>query len=445
LNNIFWFPLIFFSSFLSRVEIKGNYIFSQNLLEKEVTSRYIGSEVSKNTMESLITELLRFYEDHGLPLAKIYPETLETIEDSSILILKIEEGPIVVVNDIEFYGIRRTRKKTILKLLAPLLQKPFDGKFLRREISNLKEEGAVEIDSIAFIETDYGYTLLLFVSNEAQNSIGGIISATSRYQPVGKITLNANNLWGTLRRLNISWRRISLGEQELNFTYREPWISGHNIFGELTGNYFFKDSLFSKKEASLLLGKRFGSLEYAIGIKKFNHVDFVKGVKDRGESGLFRLSFKKTHPEMETHFDLKGEIISSLSKISFDGGVLWKLTAFSIGPGIHVDRISSQKLNNYDLFPVGGKKTLRGFPDAHFYAIEDYIGRLEFSSIMNLGIFAFTEAAYIKTRAKAEKPIDYGFGVRGYSFLGTVEIAFAFVKGLPLEDGIVTVDVEKSF
>lgn len=433
------------SNSLSKIEIDGSHILSQNLLEEKVTSRYIGQKVSKRSIESLIGDLLHFYEQHGLPLAKIYLKKIETYRDSSTLFLQIDEGPIVVVKDIEFLGLKRTREKVLKGFFASILGKPFDGIYLDKKVTILEKEGAVKIDSFSFKKTEGGYALILFIGEEAKNSFGGVLSTTSRHQPMGEIRLNANNLWGTLRSLKLSWKRVSLRQQELSFTYREPWLFAFKLSGEVNGIYIFRESLYRKEEVSFLLGKRSGSFEYDVGIKRYDDIDFNENYGDKGNLALFRVKFSNTYQDIQVGSSLSADLKRDEFKYTLIGSLLWGLDPFCFGVKTHIDRLSSKHLRRYNLFPIGGAKTLRGFPDGHFLSVTDYIGRIELSSILKSGIFLFTEGAKIKTSVKIEKPIDYGIGVRGNSLIGKIEITFAFVRGLPFEDALVTVDVEKSF
>ncbi len=423
------------------MKIEGPHIIPKSSLEKTV-GKYEGDVFSKANFEKLIQDILNFYQNKGFPLVKVSPTLLEQKGDSITISLSIEEGPLVVIHKTIFKGLRRTKGKVLGKIFTPLLNKPYKGNILKNKIQLIKREG-YRIDSIGFSKGEVGYNLVIHIKGEPQNQLKGVLSAQSGHTPMGEFSLLAENLMGTARKLNIKWVRTSLKEQSLDLLYREPWILGSGIYGELEAYYSFRETLYIREKGGILIGGSLFPVELALGLFLYRRRDLTSGGFEGGVGANLKT---------KTEFSWKGLELGLKSRSEFDRKKSKHILGFALGfipisplrinLNLSYFRLISSAPKQYDLFSLGGPEVLRGFPDGHFLATYAAILGIEISRIANTPIFLFGEVSRLSTLTSYLTPIDFGFGIEGRSLLGPVKILVAFARGRPWREGIVRISMK---
>jgi outer membrane protein assembly factor BamA len=427
---------------LKSVEIVGSSKLSKKYIDP-IIKTYIGTEVTRENLQSLINDILKHYEDNGLPLAKVLPKSLVTVNDSVTLTIQIEDGPFVVVEEIQFKGLKRTKKK-ILTPFFPIKGKLFRASIVKRGIRELNSWGLVKIDSFGFRKIESNYLLVMYVSDEAKNTLKGFVSVRSGSNPVGELNIFAKNLLGTGRSLFLSWKRIALGEQRLKGTYREPFLFGTKNFGELGLEYEFRENLLLKREGMLMLGRRSVDWSISLGIKRKENLDYVIDKEEKLNYLLLNVGIHRKAGRDLYESQIEGEVGR---KKRFSLGFLYRhrFPKFDISIYLKGCEVIGANIMRFDLFYYGGKGDLRGFGEEQFLVKSGRFGRLELSNLLGTGLFTFLEGALLWTLSERITPFDFGLGVTGRSPMGKIRVYLAFPWGQPLGNGIISLDLQGVF
>jgi outer membrane protein insertion porin family len=150
------------------------------------------------------------------------------------LMFTIEEGPEVRIDAIEVVGNRTTRRKVVTRELGIATgtvynQRRIDDGYRRLTRSGLFQKTAPP--DVRYDTERERFVLIVGVEEGGAGQMDGILG----YAPggigrrgilTGSVDLTLGNLFGTGRRLALSWGRVGLASSDLMVSYREPWVGG---------------------------------------------------------------------------------------------------------------------------------------------------------------------------------------------------------------------------
>jgi outer membrane protein insertion porin family len=266
------------------VEIEGNTFFNQQELLSHITLKP-GLTYSDDLLERSIDEILMLYDENGFPYCQVSPSDFKVTPEGKLsLSLKVNEGPRVKINKIEFEGLKNTKEK-VIRRESRLWRDPFSF-FSESKVNKMVEklrrlsyiEDVEEVSLLAENDPVRGLcpetaVLKINLAEKRNNSFSGILgyipsprtlsagpsSGSKNGHLVGRIDFIFDNIFGTGRRVDLNWYKKDPYSSHLSFFYREPWILGLPPTLELGISQTDYDSTYL--QISLDLGLLFNPLE----------------------------------------------------------------------------------------------------------------------------------------------------------------------------------------
>jgi outer membrane protein insertion porin family len=231
------------------IEIQGNTFLTKQELLSGAGLKH-GATYSDELLERSIDQVLKLYDENGFPYCQVSPSEFRIDDEGKLcFLLKLQEGPRVRINRIEFEGLENTKEKVIRRELGG---NPF-GFFSQskvekivhrlRRLSYIKEveEASIlaENDPAGGLSPETAVLRITLIERK-NNSFGGVLgyvpsprTLRTNLSPggrqghlTGKIDMVFDNILGTGRRVDLNWYKKDPHSSDLFFFYREPWILG---------------------------------------------------------------------------------------------------------------------------------------------------------------------------------------------------------------------------
>lgn len=233
------------------IEIQGNRFFENRELLSSIQLKP-GFTYSDDLLERSIDQILKLYEENGFPYCQVSPSDFKITDKGKLSFsLKVDEGPRVKVNKIEFEGLKNTQEK-VIRRESRLRRDPF-GFFSQskvekivdrlRRLSYIKEIEEVNLltenDPIRGLSPETAVLKIKLVERKS-SSFSGVLGyvpsapalgasrslAHKNGYLTGKVDLVFDNIFGTGRRVDLNWYKKDPYSSYFSFFYREPWILG---------------------------------------------------------------------------------------------------------------------------------------------------------------------------------------------------------------------------
>ena len=242
------FPKIEISN---KIEIEGNRFFQKQELLSQIKLEP-GLTYSDDLLERSIEQILTLYDENGFPYCQVSPFDFKITDEGKLSFsLKVNEGPRVKINRIEFEGLKNNKEK-VIRRESRLWRDPFSffsQSKLNKIVDRLRRlsyiEDVEEVSLLAENDPVQGLCpetaiLKIKLTERKNNSFSGILgyvpspqifrtvpsSGSKKGHLTGKIDLIFDNIFGTGRRVDLNWYRKDPYSSHLSFFYREPWILG---------------------------------------------------------------------------------------------------------------------------------------------------------------------------------------------------------------------------
>lgn len=471
---------------VGRIKLEGNKKFSEARLLRLFETKP-GDVLDENTLNVDISEVLSFYELQGLPFAKASISGMSVYEDGGKkkleIDISIDENSRIEIDEVRIKGNDVTDDDVIIRELKLSKNKYIASEELedmqdRLEKLNIFKE--VKMPMVYTIKGKDRSGLLIEVVEGNNSTFDGIIG----YVPppeneedgyfTGLVNLAFRNLFGTGRKIEARWQQEVRETQELEFSYFEPYIFSYPVNIGLGFLQRIQDTTYTRRNVDLrgeyLLSERF-TITGIFGYDRIVPAD---------NAGTFIIADSRTLASgIEIRYDNRNDVYfptsGQLYKTSYLYGDKAIFNLDKVGPlgfkdnyslqkySIELDNffsffkrtallvrvfggeIRGDKLEDSDLFRVGGLRTVRGYREEQFLA-----ARLGYSNLeMRLAVsrrnyfFAFYDFGYFERPAdeinnfpeQNEFIFGYGLGVTIETVLGQIGVSYALGKGDGLLDG----------
>lgn len=475
------------------IRIEGNKFFDTEKLLSEINLKH-NSSYNLDLLERSIEAILTLYEENGFPYCQISPSHFKISEGGGLSFsFLVEEGPRVMVREVQLEGLKTTKRAVILRELGTSPLGFFSQSRLNASLERIKRlsyiEGIEETQLLAGENPEDGILKITLVERR-NNSFSGILG----YAPsvggrkgnlLGSVDLVFDNIFGTGRRTEWSWSRKDPYSSEFFFLYREPWVFGFPPTLELKVSQLDYDSTFLQLSFSAKLlfnstnrvswgveggwekvvpgsaGKTYlpDSRKYRLGI--IFSVDLLDQPHNPRGGLLYQTTIsyaqKRNFP---TSFFTPEKQKVSLTKISLDlNHFLPTLKKQTFFVGLHLKGLSTDEnqVPISDQFKLGGINSIRGYLEEEFFGTQIAWANLEyrFLSGQNSRFFLFGDYGFFQRKVlsgtdKALKKISgkkfgYGFGLRIDSKAGLLGIDYGLGEGDSFSQGKIHFGVVNRF
>lgn len=482
---------------VGRIDIRGNNRFTDSRL-MELFETKPGEVLNEGTLNSDISELLAYYEENGMPFAKAIIAGVSVYEEGGRKKLEIgidiDENSEVTIDEVKIRGNEVTNKEVILREL----KLPKDKRITNQTLDDIKDR-LEKLDIFSEVKTPKIYTvkgeersgLLIEVVEGNTSTFDGIIG----YVPpqdgeedgyfTGLVNLSFRNLFGTGRKIDARWQQEVRETQELQFKYYEPYIFNYPVSIGVGFLQRIQDTTYTRRNFDLrgdyILSEKF-TISGLVGYDRVIPADGENNVLIIADSRIFLSG-------VEILFDNRDDVYfptsGQLYRTTYTYGDKKIFNLDELGPLGYKDNYSLQRyslsLNNYfsffkrtalvvrvfggevrgdrleesDLFRLGGNTTVRGYREEQFLA-----SRLAYSNVeMRLALtrrnylFAFYDFGYFERPAdeinnfpgQNEFIYGYGAGITIETALGQIGVSYALGKGDGILDGKIHFGLVNSF
>jgi outer membrane protein insertion porin family len=450
----------------------------------EQLARLQGRPCTAAGFNDAVGRLLEVHSWNGYPFALAIVESLALRGDLVDAGLTVEPGALVRWGILHPEGAVKTKPSTVARIVGFKSGVPFDSRLLDNARSRLVASGL-----FAWV----GYPALRGTASpdtvdvempvkeaRASSATGAVGYVPPRGQQdgyfVGRAELILENMAGTGRSADFSWRRTAPGASSMSLGYREPWFLGTPFSVTLALSQDVRDTSYTRRKGQVEVGARVGGrLTAGLGAsgERITPAERAEGlfpasVKYEGsvhltwegrdspvlaESGwLGDVAASYGHRRTETD-----SVDESFPEAVFRGHGEVYLSAGRAGV-LAVGGSGSALLSDADelplplQFPLGGAESLRGYREEQFRGssvgwINADLRLLRWAQGA-LGPFLDTGYYYLSTsrggrggRAK----IGYGIALRSMTRLGLLRLDYGVGEDTDLLGGRVHVSLRAMF
>jgi outer membrane protein insertion porin family len=476
---------------VGEIDLKGNSSISKNEIISLIGTRP-GDILNEFELNRDIISILKLYEERGKPFAKAFVKDISVYNsnDESKLRVSIEivENSDIKIDQIKITGNDVTNENLILREIKLDENKKINLETLRdikRRLERLNIFQSVSEPKVYTIKSSSSGKeesgLLIEVREGNNNTFDGILG----YIPpanenengyfTGLVNVSFRNLFGTGRKLEAIYRQEVRETQDLSFRYLEPYVLGYPVDILFGFRQRIQDTTYTKRnldlKADLNVTDRFtvsgiGAYERVIpsDIQSPTYIIADSRILSSGielkydsrdnvfipNSGILYRTFYSYgskniyNPELFPSLDQSSNY--SIQKYWMDVEFFhsfFKRQSSLIK--LFGGEIKSGRLENSDLFRIGGISNIRGYRDEQFLASRFAYGNIELRYAVSPRsfLFNFFDPGYYFMPADPVNNIDeqkgflygYGVGIRLETQLGLISVSYALGKGDSFLDG----------
>jgi len=206
-------------------------------LPREYETDYLeGKEFNPLTFENAVDDIIADTENEGYPFTLISLDSLDLVQSEGANRLSaaigIKRGPLVELSGVEVRGNKATREKYIIRQTRLKSGELYSGDSFKRARKYLQNTGLFKtVEPLGIIRRKDNFYALVNITEKRHNSLDGALG----YIPdadggkgfwTGLVDIKFNNLFGTGRKFQIYWEQPDKNYQDIELSYREPWIGG---------------------------------------------------------------------------------------------------------------------------------------------------------------------------------------------------------------------------
>lgn len=411
--------------------------------------------------------LTEYYAENGFLFADVKLDSLVNENEQFTAFINIDEGRFCQFNEYKFKGNKTTRDETLIKIARLGKIRKITPTTLQQAANNIQQKRYIK--NCDLIPLDHN-KLLFQVEEDRMSLISGILgydnSKDGNNRITGWVDLDFMNLYGTDRSLALNWQHLPADVSSIELRYHESGISRYPVNADLLVYRQEVDSTYirSKFESEIY----YYDLYHRYGIF-FGMEDIFPG--SRIENPIERSSFNKLgvlwnmtaldniiNPSSGTEVYLKYYYIfntvdeKDLRKQAVE--IKWA-KYFDLGRNlvlgfdVNANVIENKQLTEFEVFELGGAKSLRGFNENVFSGFRVAWSDIELRYLFgrNSRLFAFGAYGYAENQNyKYSDLFSFGFGLRTQTKIGLLGIDYGLgIQGGEMRnplDGIIHIGIE---
>lgn len=468
------------------IEIKGASAIPKDRILSMFETRK-GGVLNEATLNNDIVDLLAAYEAAGLPFAKVNIDEITVYKDGNDdrirIDLEVTENSRVKIDQVKIKGNETTEDYVIIRELKLDKTKTINSRSLqemKERLDRLNIFESVSDPKIYTLNNKNESGLLIEVREGNTNTFDGVLgyvpkSGDQNGYFTGLVNVSIRNLFGTGRRIDAKYQQEVRETQELEFRYFEPYLMNLPLNINLGFLQRIQDTTYTKRnldlKADFLFSDKF-TISALAGYERVIPSELSDSVYVIGDSRILSTGVELRFDSRDNiYIPSKGFLYRSAysygSKDIFNVariGDSSSIGSFSIQKYyLNLDvyfsfvkrltnlvrlfggEVRSDKLDDADLFRVGGNKYIRGYRNEQFLASRLAAGTFEprFAISRRGFLFAFFDAGYYFRPADDINTFPeqsgflygYGLGIRMETGLGVIGVSYALGKDDGLSDG----------
>jgi outer membrane protein assembly factor BamA len=470
-------------------KFKTAYLKNNNINEEAINKARFKEKVFFNKpfktqqIQKLFEDVIYYYENNGYPFASI---RLDSIKIENNLIsgkITANKGQQYFIDSLIIKGNAKISKKYLENYLGVKEGDLYNELQIKNITRKLKELTFLEEKQPFAIEFSKKFSsIYLYINKKKASRFNGVIGvlpdAEGKINISGDARLQLQNPFGKGEQIDLNWRRLQLGTQDLKTKINYPFLFNTPFGTELdfrlykrdtsflevntnfalkylmSGNNFVK--VFISNKSSSILSKTlalntqqtnsFGDIKllaYGLGIN-LEKLDYrynpTRGYRFLGNASVGNKKIiKKPNLQSEAYQTL---VLKSLQyQLEFEGEFFVPISKRNI---IKLGNKSASIFNNAllenELFRIGGLLILRGFDEESIFSSYYSVSTLEYRFILeqNSYFHVFTDLAYYEKDTYRyfdnDTPYSIGTGISFDTKAGIFSLSYALgsEKGNPI-------------
>jgi len=433
---------------VNELNFNGNSYITDSKLSSIIPRHEFTLSELANTFQSLAA----YYADNGFLFADVKLDSLKKHNEQFTVFINIDEGKFCQFTEYKFKGNKTTRDETLIKISRLNRTDQITPSILQQAANNIKQKKYIKNCDLVPLDHD---KLLFMVEESRMSLISGILgydnSKEGKDRINGWIDLEFMNLYGTDRSLAFNWQHLSADNSSIKLTYHESGFANYPINADLL--------VYRQEVDSTYIRSKFESEIYYYDL--FNRYGVFWGMEDifpgsRRPAIIDRSTFNKLgvlwdmtaldnilNPSSGTEVylkyyyifntvdekDIRKQAIELRVARYFDLG-----KNLIIGFDVNAKVIEKKQLTEFEVYELGGAKSLRGFNENIFSGFRVGWSDLELRYLFgrNSRLFAFGAYGYVENQEyKYNDLFSFGFGLRTQTRIGLLGIDY----GLGIQNG----------
>jgi outer membrane protein insertion porin family len=404
------------------------------------------------------------------------------------LVLSIDEGENVHIDDIRVSGNKETSEHVIIRETGVRPGDTYNKDKIDRipqRLARMNIFSSVGEPEFSVNKAGAG-SLLVPVKEGNTNTFDGVIgfvpasSAGQSGYVMGLVNVSMRNLLGTARKLNVRWQRDDQHSQELAADYLEPWILDLPLDGGVAFQQRQQDTTYVRRNLELradvhlfenmTVGGTFSQVDVIpsstlTGVALANSRTVATGLRLDYDSRddlysptggvVYRNDYEFGHKSIENP-PTGGQNRFTVQRVGFDAELYVQPVLHQVvAVGLHGRGLTSDDIELGDLYRFGGATTLRGYRENQFlgsriaWTNTEYrfllARRSFFFGFFDTGYYFLPEDVTLGISSVEHLKYGYGVGVRVDTPLGNIGVSFALGQGDSFSQGKIHIGLINGF
>lgn len=417
---------------------------------------------SPDRVESEIVELLDYLEANGYPFASFTLDSTQVLEETLQVFLQLDVGTRITYDSLEVKPAGLVKPVFLSKYLGLGYGKNYD----ERDLLEVKDK--IEyLPFLSLVNMNTSFQLkkakvMLDLESRKVNYFDGILGLVpgrdgEGVEVTGELDLSINNLFQSGKKIEVNWKKLEPGSQQLHASYLHPILLGSPLDFYFALDQIRQDTVYSNRSLKLAFDYRPSrrvsmriSYESLLG----NELDDQSGAS--GDFNIDYYGLAATWHKLDQLYNPKEGF-----KMAWTGNIGRKSITNSVTPipestqyRLQAElewykRISNRSViyfasqnglifNDYlylnDLFRLGGLQTIRGFNELEFFASKYALVNLEWRYYLDASSYlvAFYDQSFLSYEILngdySDRPAGLGAGMQFMTERGNFKILYGLGK-----------------
>jgi outer membrane protein assembly factor BamA len=405
-------------------------------------------------IQSQMSKVLGYYENNGYPFASINVLQLEEEAGQTDLTLRLQRGPLIVLDSLIIRSDDRLPIKYITKYLDLRKGEYYNESKMQSLDKKLREIPFVQLSSATELRFTPGEAdVFLFLKRKKASYFNGIVGVrpddvTGKINITGDAEIKLVNAFNSGEELYLNWRKLQTQTQDLTVKTTLPYLFSSPIGVDGMLKIYKRDSTFTSLKANAGLVFVFSGSNhikafvernttnqlstYFTGLPLANVNATLYGLSGhlekldyrfnprKGYQGTAQLStgFRNVDQRLKDEQEAQHNGRYNLYRIEADGEFYiptWKRQTIRVGA--QGSAFITDAIYDNEMYRIGGLRTLRGVDEESLYATSYAVGSVEYRFLFeeNAALYAFFDQAWYEKKGVGEfitdTPIGFGAGV----------------------------------